>query len=454
MKVSRIIAAISGAYLFIILAFPPQRTPQQIFAVPSAENSNMVRFHLREPGSKRPTAIILYYYYDGQRFVASTRRKISPQDWDPRRMRPKASYPSAQSLTAYLNSLQAAIIDKHNYLLAIGRYPTPDDFRQAIAERSGRVNIGRPTLMAHLDALVEKAPPHSQYRNLRKQLSDFLKAKRMPTQMEALNAAWFDAFQAYLIANCAEGYAYRVAKQFKTAIRAAGFDWEGKGAILAAELRASATPSEKVYLSFDELRSIPPGEVGNMLYLACITGLRISDWGKYSLSGDVIDCGEFRFVRILQQKTGGVAFPPLLPAAENILRQHGGNFLPHSWAHRASAGSLRILFNAAAREAAKAAGIDTPTTLLKKQRGGTSSTTGPKWQFVSSKVGRNTFITLFRTLGTPDNLLNLMTGHAGMKGMADAYDVAGFKERAPLLFPYLREFSRGLNPDAGIISIF
>lgn len=407
-----------------------------------------VHFHLRNPDGKKPCAIILYYYYDGKRFTASTRRKIAPADWDFRRMRPKASYPAAQSLTAYLNALQSAILDKHNYLLAIGRYPAPDDFRQAMAERSGRVNIGRPTLLQHLDALCENAAYRSQYRNLRKQVHGFVKAKRMPVLMESLNAAWFDAFQSYLIARQAESYAYRIAKQLKTALRKLPFDWEGKAAILTAELRASSAPGEKVYLSFSEILSLPRSEVGSMLYLACLTGLRISDWEKYSLQGDIIDSGEYRFIRIVMQKTGLVAYPPLLPAAEKLLRAHGGSFLPPSWAHLGGREALRKIFNGAARETCRAAGIDTPVTLLQRQRGKTAQRTGPKWEFISSKVGRNSFITNFRTLGMPDNLLNLMTGHAGEKAMANAYDAAQFQDRAALLFPYLREFEKRITPPA------
>lgn len=454
MKASRVIAAFSILCILLFSGFQLKHTLKQFSSVTFAENIRMstVHFKLRSPDADRPVSINLRYCFDGKWFVASTRRKIHPQDWDFRRERPKASYPSAQSLTAYLNSLQAAIIDRHNYMLAIGQYPTLQDFRQAIAERSGRVNIGRPTLLQHMDKLCNAAPDKSFYHKLRTQVQRFAKSKRLPVQMEAINAAWFNDFQSYLIANNAEGYAYRLAKQFKTAIRQTGFDWEGKAAILAAELRATATPSEKVYLDFEELRGLLPigVEVANMLYLSCITGLRISDWSKYTLSGDLVDCGEYRFVRIVMQKLRKqsgirVAYPPLLPAAEKILQAHGGAFLPPSWAHLSDKEALRVLFNRQCREAAQLAGITAPTTLLQKQRGETTEVTGPKWQFVSSKIGRNSFVTNFRSLGIPDRLLNLMTGHAGEKAMANAYDMAQFKERAPLLFSYLREFEERLR---------
>lgn len=422
-----------------------------------------VIFKLREPESKRPTAIIAYYYFDGKRFVASTRRKIKPSEWDFRRERPKASYPNAQSLTAYLNSLSNAIIDKHNWLLSQGRYPTPDDFRQAMTERTGRLNVNRPTLLQHLDALCDKAPYRSQYHNLRKQVNNFVRARRVPVQIEALNATWYNDFQEYLIANVAEGYAYRISKQLKTALRKLPFDWEGKAAILAAEQKAKYTNPEKIYLPFAEVRRlltvqkpvekkgwlpplfIQPNEVAAMLYLACTTGLRISDWGKFSLTGSVIDAGQYRFVRIIQQKTGGPAYIPILAEAEKILKQNGGSFLPPTWAHLAGKESLRKMFNDAAREVAQAAGIDTPTTLQKKRAGAVVEETGPKWQFVSSKIGRVSFVSNFRNVGIPTNLLNLMTGHAGVKEMAATYDAAGFLERAPLLFPYLREFEERLR---------
>lgn len=455
MKASRVIAAFSILCILLFSGFQLKHTLKQFSGVTFAENIPMstVRFKLRSPRANKPTSINLRYCFDGKWFVASTRRKIHPQDWDFRRERPKPSYPSAQSLTAYLNSLQTAIIDRHNYMLAIGKYPTLQDFRQAIAERSGRVNIGRPTLLQHLDKLCNAAPDKSFYHKLRTQVQRFAKSKRMPVQMEAITAAWFNDFQTWLIANNAEGYAYRLAKQFKTALRQTGFDWEGKAAILAAESKASPAPSEKVYLDFEELRVLIPGDssIANMLYLSCITGLRISDWSKYTLSGDLVDCGEYRFIRIIMQKLRKqsgirVAYPPLLPAAEKVLRDHGGAFLPPSWAHLSEKESLRVLFNREAREAAKLAGITAPTTLLQKQRGETTEITGPKWQFVSSKIGRNSFVTNFRNLGTPDRLLNLMTGHAGEKAMANAYDASKFQERAPLLFPYLREFEKRITP--------
>ncbi len=407
-----------------------------------------VKYKLREPKSKRLTSITLFFYYDNKRFVASTRRKIHPKDWDFNRERPKRSYPAYSSLTAYLDRLQIAINDRYNNLVAFGQYPTNEDFKDAILNASGKLNAERPTL---IDRLKEEAQKEAGIKKMNNRLltlvRQFSKQNRKPTNIEAINGQWYIDFQTWLIANKSESYAYRMAKQLRTVVRRTNFDWSGKNEVLNSKLKAKEAYSEKISLSFDDLahlkQSIPSlseeqARTAKILYLACVTGLRRSDWHKLTLDGNIIDVEGWRFAKVVMQKTSKlsgikVAYPPLLDITKRYLTELDGGF---AWQSK---------FNIQAKEMGQAAGFDRPVRLMSSRKGETVENEYQMFEQFTSKIGRNSFTSNFRALGIPDNLLNVMTGHTGKKSMADVYDTRKFEQIAVQIIPYLQRFDEELS---------
>lgn len=391
-----------------------------------------VNFKLKRPHEDGPTAIRAVLYKDNKRFLTGVRRSIHPRQWDFKKQRPKPSYPAAAALTAYLDSVSAAVIEKYNWIAATGGYFTKEDFEQAVHSQTGKVRAGMPTIIQHLDSLAEGQPRSSLYPRLASKVKKFVKDKRMPAQMEAINEAWFDGFQDYLIANNAEGYAYRLSKQLRTACRLAKFEWPGKQGILNAKLKArNVTNEEKsVSLSFEQMRAISAADlqgraadVSKMLFVACTTGLRISDWHKFRLDANIIEAEGCKFIELRQRKTEGIAYPPLFGISEKMLLALGGSLVPQYWRHLSNEG-LRHEFNKAVRAMAPKVGLD-PKNL-------------------TSKIARKTFTSRFRELGLSKDLTDIMSGHAGKRRVSDYYDTNQFRDMAPQIIPFVRKFEEKL----------
>ena len=134
-----------------------------------------IKFHLRTPGAKNPTAIILTFYFSGKRFVHSTGKKILPAHWDPSRERPKkimakeldvlgnvVTRPKYESLEILLNTISNAVDDRHNKCTTLGRPFTLEDFREAIRARSGKIDASIPTLKKYLDSVCAATIPYLQ----------------------------------------------------------------------------------------------------------------------------------------------------------------------------------------------------------------------------------------------------------------------------------------------------
>ena len=110
----------------------------------------------------------------------------------------------------------------------------------------------------------------------------------------------------------------------------------------------------------------------------------------------------------------------------------GRRILPKFWNTDIESG--RVLLNRIIKDAAKIAGIDSPTRQTYKSRGESLEKTKMKSRMVSTKICRKTFVSNFRQTGIPTNLLYLMTGHESGKSaaMANTYDARQFERNVPV----------------------
>lgn len=93
----------------------------------------------------------------------------------------------------------------------------------------------------------------------------------------------------------------------------------------------------------------------------------------------------------------------------------------------------------------QAAGFDRAVRLMSSRKGETLENEYRMFEQFTSKIGRNSFTSNFRSLGIPDNLLNVMTGHSGKKSMADVYDTRKFEQIAVQIIPYLQRFDEAVD---------
>lgn len=172
------------------------------------------------------------------------------------------------------------------------------------------------------------------------------------------------------------------------------------------------TPAFKIYLSVDELEQInelnnlPPhlDSARDWLVISCYTGQRISDFKRFT--PDMIRRqGGRAFIDIRQLKTDKNVSIPLLPIVQDILRKRNGNFPPTTTDQRYNYYIKSVCRLAKINEPVRGK-IATVTDLGTRKEAGIY----PKWQLITSHVGRRSFATNFYGK-LPTSFIKDITGH-------------------------------------------
>ncbi len=161
-------------------------------------------------------------------------------------------------------------------------------------------------------------------------------------------------------------------------------------------------------LSEKELMRIKQTEVGSnlraakdWLIISCYTGQRISDFINFST--DQLQVIEGRTcISFEQQKTQKSILLPLHPTVMHILKRNNNKFPP-----KISAQS----YNKQIKEIARIAGLDIEINLRRREQHRVVSISGPKWQAMTSHIGRRSFASNFYGK-IPTALLMEATGHS------------------------------------------
>lgn len=178
-------------------------------------------------------------------------------------------------------------------------------------------------------------------------------------------------------------------------------------------LRLDKVKAEKIYLTIEELEAIEKQTFKNdylnnardWLIISCYTGQRISDFLRFTKDMIRIENGK-SFLEFTQRKTGKVMTVPLHPKVLQILEKRNGEFPRETSDQR---------YNEYIKEVCKLAGLNQPTQGGKQEmtEHGIRKVSGiyPKWQLVSSHIGRRSFATNFYGK-IPTTYLIYITGHS------------------------------------------
>lgn len=182
-------------------------------------------------------------------------------------------------------------------------------------------------------------------------------------------------------------------------------------------IKLSKHQTPKIYLSLSELEKIkaveglPPylENAKDWLLISCFTGQRISDFMRFNKSMLRISKGK-HFLDIKQEKTGKDVTVPILPIVLDILEKRNGNFPKPISDQR---------YNDYIKEVAKRAGLNKLTEGGIRKDNRKVNGKYPKWQLVTSHIGRRSFATNFYGK-LPTTFLKDITGH-GTEQMLLAY---------------------------------
>lgn len=141
------------------------------------------------------------------------------------------------------------------------------------------------------------------------------------------------------------------------------------------------------------------------LIISCFTGQRVSDFLRFTKDMIRIEDGK-SFLEFTQKKTGKVMTVPLHPKVLQILEKRNGAFPRRISDQR---------YNEYIKEVCKLAGLDKPTRGGKQKvtEHGIRKVSGiyPKWELVTSHIGRRSFATNFYGK-IPTTYLIYITGHS------------------------------------------
>jgi hypothetical protein len=173
----------------------------------------------------------------------------------------------------------------------------------------------------------------------------------------------------------------------------------------------SKEPENIIYLSEEEQEKIKNAKIDKKalinarkwLLFSCLIGQRGGDLLDIT-SENFKELNGVKIIELKQQKTGKIVAIPLLPEAEEIIK----NGLPYSL-------SL-VNYNKYIKLVCQIAEINEPITERKKttSRSATTIETLPKYKFITSHIGRRSFATNFYGLIPTPVLMNI-TGHGTEK---------------------------------------
>jgi len=189
------------------------------------------------------------------------------------------------------------------------------------------------------------------------------------------------------------------------------------------DMKAKTEKTVKFALSFDELETMFALDLAadkslekacDLFLIAAYTGLRYSDFNRIQPDHITHDDGQ-AILSITTAKTATPVEIPLFPQAEVILQKY--NFHPPRMSDQFLNRSLKTI--------GQLAGIDDPLVIDRTAGGKRTETTVPKYERLTSHVGRRSFATNFFLLGIPAAMLMQITGHSTEKQFMEYVAISG-----------------------------
>jgi integrase len=236
--------------------------------------------------------------------------------------------------------------------------------------------------------------------------------RKRPILIKDINANFKKEFLAYQKSKSyAQNTIQRELKLIKTFCKHARYLGQETHPQLDA-LKLDIARTEKIYLTFDELKAIEKKELAHdylenardWLIISCYLGQRISDFLLFTKEMIRIENGK-NLLEFTQKKTGKVMTVPLHKKVLEILKKRNGEF-PRSISDQRYNDYIKVVCEKAKLNEKVQGGLQQKTEHGMRKVSGKYH----KWELVSSHIGRRSFATNF--YGTiPTTYLIYITGH-------------------------------------------
>lgn len=378
--------------------------------------STTINFYLKHPTSVSDSIILLVMNCPAFIAKVSTGERIAVKDWNKNTQRPRKSYRHFESLNTFLNQTSDKAKESELRAKNESRPFTPERLRFDLEHAAGTNSKNSATgFFAEFDQYLNvkegKLSPAflAKMRTLKKHLHEFQKSKSYPITFERVNLEFHELFTSYLLKdkNQLDSTLNKYVALLKNFM-----NWTLKLKkhksvdFKDSDFSSSSIESELIALTLDEVLALYNFDLKNCERLQkireafcfqCFTGLRYSEVSgitEANVRGDEL---YFR-----EHKTKALRVKVLNHYALEILRRNRY--------------SIPVISNQKSnqylKELCKLVGIDTLVQVTKYRGSERIEIVKPKYEFISTHIGRATYITISLQLNVPAEVLRRDTGHS------------------------------------------
>lgn len=373
------------------------------------------KYYLKNPkGSNSP--IMIYATFDSKRLRMSTKQKVPPNYWDPRKQRVKNSFPGSLEINAWLEKFASEFHRVYVEAKALGKVPTPEYIKEKIILiREPESHKGEGTFDDVFDSYINACRITKgqaiikSYGTTKNHLLAYVHSRNLTLSFELFDLEFYDNYVDHLsrrkgLTNNTIGKHIKDIKVFlKWAFER---DMHNNTAFLKYKVLEEETSS--FALNEDELKRFETLDLGNSnrlelvrdLFLIMVyTSLRYSDLKNLNESN--IDFKNDLII-IREQKTKGTQIIAIIPILKLILEKYHNGKLPVV-SHQE--------MNRCLKDIGKLAEIDESFEIIRYKGKKRESIIRPKYELLTCHTARRTNITLSLKKGVPTEIVRKQSGH-------------------------------------------
>lgn len=379
-----------------------------------------IRFFLKDPKATKPTPINLHFNYAGQRLKLATGTLCEPKHWNPDKERVKRGAPHEATVNDRLTTLETTVMGIFVELRnKTGKLPTAEAIRQRFRIVGGEAPTAKAVdffgaFARFIEEMSSKRQPGTIkiYVTIRNHVQAFAKAYSLKMTFEKIDTMFFEKFTGYLVnvkGIRSNNTLWNIYKTLRVFVRWA-VEHDLTDNTEYRKLKVAKYEPPVLALSNEELEALRTidlsdnsrlSNVRDLFLLQCYTGLRYSDLAQLRpehFSGDTI--------RLTTTKTREALTIPLLPEAKEILARHpdcGWRIVTNQKMNETLKDLGKRAELTANVETISFCGVDRVNDVV------------PKWQTLSTHVGRKTFVTLALERGVRPEVVMRVTGHKDLR---------------------------------------
>jgi integrase len=376
------------------------------------------KFVLKEPTSKEPTLLYLFFYFNGQQLKYSTGQKINPKYWNSKTRTAKElrQFPEYAEFNTLLKNLSNCVSNEYRRLINDGISPSPDKLKAALNEflkKNEKKN--EKDFLGFIEEIIKtsgkKTSTVQQYKLTRNRLQDFIAFTKRKLEFDDIDLTFYEAFTNYL--SVEKKYGINTVGNTIKNIKVFMNEALERGLTTNAQFKSKKfkkvqEASENIYLTTSEIETIYNLDLTNnprlanvrdLFIIGCYTGLRFSDLVQLK-EENLID--NKTKVKIKTTKTGEVVIIPLHRYIKEILAKNEGALPPLISNQK---------MNDYLKELGEKAEIESHVLITSTKAGNKLHESFKKFQLITTHTARRSFATNAYLNEVPTLSIMKITGH-------------------------------------------